>query len=614
MDIEQTEAPPSMAAADQSAAASSTNFIESEDGKLRLLDSYTRDGSTDRHGKPALKRKTGGWKSGILLLVSEGLAALAFTGVEVNMVLFSKSVMRKSNADAANLFSRWMGTLYIFALFGAFLSDSYMGRYLTIIIFLAVMNFGLVALSLLTHMFMLEPEGCGRIGEVCNSQSRIEVAMYYVSIYLLAIGSGSIEPVLATLGADQFDEEDPEESKSKTKFFSYFYVALNLGSLVAETVLVYIENLGKWVLAFWISTSCGFVSLSLLIAGAYRYRHIRPFNNPVCRLCQVIVASLRKLKLQVPLHGEGLYEVHGRAEKCNRRISHTDGFEFLDRAAIVVSSDMTLLPDKTRVPNPWRLCTVTQVEEVKCVLRLLPIWVCTILSSIMFVQVLSLFVEQGAAMNTKIADFDMPPASMTSFDIISTSTFIICYENIILPVYVKLMKRKPKPPSELQRIGIGLVISIVAMVIAGLVEQHRQRYANRKQETSSLSIFWQTPQYVLVGVAEAFIYVAQWEFFASQIPDSLKSMGLGLSMSSSALGSYLCSIILSVVMKITTKNGNPGWVPPNLNDGHLDRFFFLSAAIVAVDLVLFIICAKRYKAIVLEKREEIDEEGTTPLS
>lgn len=76
----------------------------------------------------------------LLDAVSEGLAAVAFTGVEVNMVLFSKTVLRQSNAEAANMFSKWMGTLYIFSLLGAFLSDSYFGRYLTCIVFLAVMN------------------------------------------------------------------------------------------------------------------------------------------------------------------------------------------------------------------------------------------------------------------------------------------------------------------------------------------------------------------------------------------------------------------------------------------------------------------------------------------
>lgn len=71
--------------------------------------------------------------------VSEGLAALAFTGVEVNMVLFSKSVLRQSNADAAKNFSTWMGTLNMCTLLGAFLSDSYLGRYFTCVVFQGVL-------------------------------------------------------------------------------------------------------------------------------------------------------------------------------------------------------------------------------------------------------------------------------------------------------------------------------------------------------------------------------------------------------------------------------------------------------------------------------------------
>lgn len=112
-------------------------------------------------------------------------------------------------------------------------------------------------LSLSTHIFMLEPKGCGKIGELCDGKSSGEMAIFYISIYLLALGSGAMEPALATFGADQFDEEDTEEKQSKTAFYGYHYVALNLGSLIAEIVLVYLQNLGKWELAFWISTCCG---------------------------------------------------------------------------------------------------------------------------------------------------------------------------------------------------------------------------------------------------------------------------------------------------------------------------------------------------------------------
>lgn len=83
----------------------------------------------------------------LLNVGNEVLATLAFVGVEVNLVLFSKSVLRQTNAEAANTFSMWMGAVYLFSLLGAFLSDSYLGRYLTCLIFQAV----LTIVSILSH-------------------------------------------------------------------------------------------------------------------------------------------------------------------------------------------------------------------------------------------------------------------------------------------------------------------------------------------------------------------------------------------------------------------------------------------------------------------------------
>jgi len=67
--------------------------------------------------------------------VNQGLATLAFFGVGVNLVLFLTRVMGQDNAEAANNVSKWTGTVYIFSLLGAFLSDSYWGRYITCAIF-----------------------------------------------------------------------------------------------------------------------------------------------------------------------------------------------------------------------------------------------------------------------------------------------------------------------------------------------------------------------------------------------------------------------------------------------------------------------------------------------
>jgi len=70
--------------------------------------------------------------------VNQGLATLAFFGVGVNLVLFLTRVMGQDNADAANDVSKWTGTVYLFSLVGAFLSDSYWGRYKTCAIFQAI--------------------------------------------------------------------------------------------------------------------------------------------------------------------------------------------------------------------------------------------------------------------------------------------------------------------------------------------------------------------------------------------------------------------------------------------------------------------------------------------
>lgn len=67
--------------------------------------------------------------------VNQGLATLAFFGVNVNLVLFLTRVLQQNNEDAANNVSKWTGTVYMFSLVGAFLSDSYWGRYKTCAIF-----------------------------------------------------------------------------------------------------------------------------------------------------------------------------------------------------------------------------------------------------------------------------------------------------------------------------------------------------------------------------------------------------------------------------------------------------------------------------------------------
>uniref|UniRef100_A0A7N0TMK7 Uncharacterized protein n=1 Tax=Kalanchoe fedtschenkoi TaxID=63787 RepID=A0A7N0TMK7_KALFE len=550
-------------------------------------------------GSMVQEKRRGGWKYAMLLLANQGLATLAFFGVGVNLVLFYTRVLGQSNADAANNVSKWTGTVYMCSLIGAFLSDSYWGRYLTCGVFQLILVVGLGLVSLSSWIFLIHPEGCGDLDTACTPSSSVGVAMFYLAIYLVAFGYGGHQPTIATFGADQFDEADQKSRNSKSLFFCYFYFALNVGSLFSNTILVYYEDSGKWVLGFLVSTGSAVIALVSYLMGTPGYRYVKPCGNPIPRVSQVFVASFRKWHL-VPAEGENLYEIQGTesAIKGARKIAHSDEFRFLDKAATMTEQDIC-----GQKKNAWRLCTVTQVEEAKCVLRMLPVWLCTIIYSVVFTQMASLFVEQGVVMNAMVGDFRIPAAAMSVFDIISVLICTCLYTQVLVPLVGRLT-HNPKGISELQRMGVGLIIGMLAMVAAGLTELFRLRLLIPHEKMSTMSIFWQVPQYVLVGASEVFMYVGQLEFFNGEAPDGIKSFGSSLCMASISLGNFVSSLLVITVMEITAKGTEPGWIPEDLNEGHLERFYFLIAALTAVDFVIYLFCAKWYKRVQVEGEDD----------
>ncbi|KAL6560423.1 hypothetical protein OROGR_003982 [Orobanche gracilis] len=194
-------------------------------------------------------------------------------------------------------------------------------------------------------------------------------------------------------------------------------------------------------------------------------------------------------------------------------------------------------------------------------------------------------------METDLSGFQIPPASMSAFEIISAAAFILIHRRFVDPVVARLRK-SGGGLTEIERMGIGLIIAFMSMMAAGIVEHFR--IMNAVKFSSGLSVFWQVPQYVFIGVSEIYMLVGQLEFFNGQVPDGLRSFGSALSMTSISLGNYASSLILTIVIKISTSGGNLGWIPRNLNKGHLDKFFYLLAAVTAADLVIYVACVKSY--------------------
>ncbi|XP_020274494.1 protein NRT1/ PTR FAMILY 8.1-like [Asparagus officinalis] len=555
-------------------------------------DNYTQDGTTDLHGNPALKRNTGRWRACPYILANECCERLAYYGMSTNLVNYMKEYLNQGNTGAANNVTNWSGTCYITPLLGAFVADAYFGRYKTIASFMMVYIIGLTLLTMTSSVKGLKPTCHDGVCHPTSAQS----AVVFVALYLIALGTGGIKPCVSSFGADQFDESDESESKSKSSFFNWFYFSINIGALIASSVLVWIQTNVGWGWGFGIPAVVMAVAVVSFFVGTPLYRHQKPGGSPLTRIAQVLVASFRKYGVRVPADKSQLYEVSDKesAIEGSRKLEHTDDLKFFDKAAVETHNDQ--IKDQ---PSPWSLCTVTQVEELKSVVRLLPIWASGIIFSTVYGQMSTMFVLQGDTLDPHMGPhFSIPAASLSIFDTISVIVWVPIYDRLIVPMARKFTGQE-RGFTQLTRMGIGLVISMFAMLAAGVLELVRLRIIARDnlydtKDYLPMSIFWQVPQYFIVGAAEVFTFIGQLEFFYDQAPDAMRSMCSALSLTTVALGNYLSSLLVTIVTNMTTKNGNLGWIPDNLNRGHLDYFYWLLAILSFINFLVYLLIAKWY--------------------
>lgn len=239
---------------------------------------------------------------------------------------------------------------------------------------------------------------------------------------------------------------------------------------------------------------------------------------------------------------------------------------FLDRAAIIDDKDRQALTAGQR-PDPWRLCTVTQLEESKRLLQLLPIWATTIVITVIFSQLATFTVEQGLSMDRKIGQhFEIPTPSLGVVTIITAVLAVPIYDVLLVPI-LRRSTNNPYGLTPLKRMGTAFVFAILTMVTAALVERKRLTYVRElPSELRALPLgavvlpmkfWWLIPQYMLTALVEFFFFVAAYEFFYYETAASTRSVGSSFTYSSAGLGNYLSTVVVLVVNHVTYKDPDP---------------------------------------------------------
>lgn len=557
------------------------------------------------------QRKKGGIVTMPFIFSNEVCEKLAVVGFGSNMISYLTSELHLPMTKAANTLTNFSGTGSLTPLLGAFIADSFAGRFWTITIASAIYQIGMIILTLSAVLPQLRPPPCNG-DQVCKEATSGQLSILYVSLLLTAIGSGGIRPCVVSFGADQFDESDPKQKTSTWKFFNWYYFCMGASMLLAVTVIVYIQDFVGWGWGLGIPTVAMAISIVTFIFGYPLYRKLDPAGSPFTRLVQVCVAAYKKRKLPIASDTRLLYENEelDAAISLGGRLVHTNHMKFLDKAAIVTEGD------DTKAPNMWRINTVHRVEELKSIIRMGPIWAAGILIITAYAQQGTFSLQQAKTMNRHLTkSFQIPAASMSVFTLSSMLSTIMFYDLILVPI-LRRYTGLERGMTFLTRMGVGFAISILATLVAGFAEVKRKQVAfahglsDRPHETIPISVFWIAPQYCLHGVAEAFMSIGHLEFFYDQAPESMRSTATALFWLSISAGNYMSTFLVSLVHKYTAGPNGSNWLPDNnLNAGKLEYFYWVITLMQVVNFIYYLICAKfyTYKPIQVQSNKADDQ-------
>lgn len=261
--------------------------------------------------------------------------------------------------------------------------------------------------------------------------------------------------------------------------------------------------------------------------------------------------------------------------------------------------------EETQAPDPWRLCTVDQVEELKSLINILPIWSTGIVMFIACSQN-SLLVLQAASMDRHLGPgFKIPAASFTVFMVLAILLLVLLYQSVILPLASWVVGR-PVTLTPKTRMGIGLVLSVVAVSMLALIETARRRQV--ATGGPPMSAVWLIPYYVIIGIGEGFNAIAQNEFYLSRLPKNMSSVASCLAGLGASLASVFSSFIITAVDYGTSRGGKESWVSSNIDSGHYDFYYWIIAGLSLVNFGYFLARCRAYQA--CEEEGEISKKDS----
>ncbi|TVU18844.1 hypothetical protein EJB05_34959 [Eragrostis curvula] len=248
----------------------------------------------DQEAQDKAGRRKGGWITVPFIAGSMLGLGMAINGTSSNMLVYVLKEYNVNSISAVNTNNNVLGSLNLVPVVGAIISDSYFGCFPVIVAGTAVNVLAFILFILTAAMPSLRPPPYAAPFTACQHGTPGQLAVLYGAVCLLAIGTGGTRFNIATMGAEQFDTVQEQES-----FFNWYFVFLGTSYLLGSTVIVYLQDSVSWVVGFSVCLAATMVSLVFLLLGARYYIMPKPKGSPYTELARVVVAATRKALVDV---------------------------------------------------------------------------------------------------------------------------------------------------------------------------------------------------------------------------------------------------------------------------------------------------------------------------
>jgi POT family proton-dependent oligopeptide transporter len=464
------------------------------------------------------------------------------------MLLYAPEAERAGMAK--DVFHSFVIGVYFFPLLGGWIADRLLGKYRTIL-----------WLSLVY---------C--VGHACLAAFEDNRTGFYTGLFLIALGSGGIKPLVVSFVGDQFDQTNKQRAKV---VFDAFYWTINFGSFFASLFMPILlrEHGAAW--AFGVPGILMFVATVIFWAGRKKYVNVPPEPADPHSFLRVARTALWARAEGQGRPGLVIAAIGGALALGSFAYVGSLGFVAAACLALVFvlafgGAGAYLQIDRAGAAHPQ-----DRIEGVRAVLRILIVFALVTPFWSLFDQKASTWVLQADQM-TKPEWFSS--AQMQALNPVLVM-ILIPFNNLVL---YPALKRFGIDPTPLRKMGFGIAFSGLAWIAAGAIQL-------AIDGGDAVSITWQVLPYVLLTFGEVLVSATALEFSYSQAPHSMKGVIMAFWYLSVTMGNLWVLLVNAGVRNeaVTSRIAETG-----LSQTAFLMFFFAAFAIVVA--LIFGAYARRY--------------------